>query len=534
MADIRIAGVPFWNASGYSVTEDSTPIDPSDNSGGYGQFQFTIPERPGSKSLGNKIVDLEDGTQGTTQGVSRNVTSNGADVTVIADSRLSALAVERTAQPYVGTLSGAYLYYFGLVGVTARIIVDSTVANRPVSFPGWVGLVWDQIKKLGVASGCEVSLVSDYIIVRPVRGRVAVNHRNSARSWSIDSTSVAQTVEALYYVGEQTTALAYPLAGWTSDTQVFQVDAGETVEHDIPLGPEMGAAGFGVSLSSVDQPVAKDFVGRYDVSSSAYSVVGTGDYPITAAEWTAGGGKIVASVGADTQSIHLVITGPNGVNNAPYQIAASSNEEDYSSLRIVGSGVFFEKKKLTLPTGRTPDEAPQVVGFTVDNEFFTTEQQAYTALMWANARWAGPKQTITVTTTGINRVGDRGSYRYPTVQEFNTEYAGWTIAQFNAAYAGKTFADFNTDQLDKVSHDFDNQAFGNVAGARVLDDDQWFRIRTATIAPGVINYTAEGDTTIADFNTRFAGWTVAQFNAVWAGRSFADFNTAPLRQTLGL
>lgn len=510
------------------------PVDPGDSTGGVGQFSFTIPQDAKSKQLRNKPVDLEDGSQGTTKGIARGLGGDGTNVSVTADSRLAALGVERKAKPFTGTLEGAFRYYLGLCGIKSGILIDTSIANIPVSLIGWSGDVWLQMKKLAVAYHAEISLVSDNVVLRPIRGRIAENYRDARVSWDVDSSSIAQSVEILYYNPEQKSlALAYPLGGWTDDVQVYQIDEGQTLAAiDIPLTPDDGEEGLGVSLTSVEQPVCVDTVLRTYSSSSVYSVSRDDGYPVKAAEWISGGGKITVAIGADTKSLVVTIKAAVGVDGGPFVIAMSAGPSDmYSSLRIVGTGVFFEKKKLTLDTAHNADEAPQEVGVTVDNEYIDSLDKAYDLGLWTSARWSGPMQTITVNTSGINRKGDTGSYRYPTFAEFNALYAGLTVGDFDAIWAGKTFEDFNDAMRAMVADDFANQAFGNVAGARVLDDDQWYRIRTATITPTGVSYTAEIDTTFDDFNEVWAGKTIDDFNKEWAGKTFADFATAPLRRT---
>jgi len=102
------------------------------------------------------------------------------------------------------------------------------------------------------------------------------------------------------------------------------------------------------------------------------------------------------------------------------------------------------------------------------------------------------------------------------------------MGQVNTLKAGLTMGDVTAQQFELVQADFANQAFGNVAGARVLDDGMWHRIRNATISPSSIGYTAERDTTMGDANTVYAGMTMGQVNDLRLGQALGDFNTQPL------
>lgn len=511
------------NLSDYSVLEDSTPVDPSDTTGGVGQSTLSTSEIDDTRFLLDLPVELSVVSQGKTTGTVRGLSSSDGAATIVADSRLGLLNATRTAQPFVGTLSGAFTYYLSLVDITDGLVVDSTVASNPVVFPGWSGNVWDQMKKMALSQKCEVSLVSNNAVLRPFRLREAENYRDSAHAWNLDTSQLAQSVEIYYYQNTQiTNALVYPVGGWNTEVPVFTVNAGETQTYDIPLD---------ASLSSVQQPVVQDFVDRYYSSSSVYAVTGNDGLPYLAAQWTAEGGSVTVAVNEDTRSLTVTVVGASGTQYAPYSIAVASGPSDrYSSLRLVGSGVAYNKQLLTFYTSVDPDRVSVEVGATIDNEFITSADQAVELARWALKRWGAPKHTITVTTNGINRLGDNGSYAYPTVEMFNDLYAGQLVSNFNSTWSGMTVEEFNEFMVSLVSDEFANQAFGNIAGARVRFGDAYFRIRTATNSSTGITYTAEEDTVVGDFDEVWAGATVGDFNAYWLGKDVGEFNLSPLRR----
>lgn len=248
-------------------------------------------------------------------------------------------------------------------------------------------------------------------------------------------------------------------------------------------------------------------------------------------------------IGEDTRSIIVTLTGANLPRYAPFSIAASAGPSDkYSSLRITGSGVFFEKNgPVTLTTSATKDQTSVEVGATVDNIFINSLADLRNCLAWTLSRYGGPRHSITVRTTGINRLDENTSRAYATLRDFNkrAQSEGWsTILDFNAAYgATATVEDFN-DEWDEISKSsFANQAFGNVIGARTFRDGMWFRVRTSEVSISSVSYTAENDTTVGDFNTwmleqleaRGLPNTIASFNTLMADRkNVADFSAAPL------
>jgi len=531
--DVRIDGVVKYNTIDYSVVEDATSVDPSEMRGGVGQLSLTLSREAKSKSYNKKFVDFEDTAHGTTQGFISALSGNSYSVDITVDSRLIVTVVERTAQPYNGTLEGAIRYYLGLVGLTDRIVVSTNVAGKAVNAVGWTDNVWDQIKRLCSAMQVEVALISDNIVVRGIRERVGVVYRNEEPTWSVDTTNLAQSVEIMYYnTVYNSFGPVYPIGGVNGGTSVFQIDANEVLVMEIPLGPSIGSTGAGSSVISVQQPTMVDYVTPEHRTSSVYSVVDNEGVPVPASQWVRGGGTISVKVLPDTETIEVTIVGASGVDGAPFRIASRTpgNDDYYNSLRITGSGSFFDKKMLTLYTGHTVDEAPTIVGTTVDNMFINDISVALNVGSWTLARYTGPEQRVRVSSMGINRKDEPDSYRYPTFGEFNIEYAGKNFGMFNTQWAGKTMAQFNDAQFLKVSKDFDNQAFGNIAGARIFYDHAWYRILTGTTTANTISYEMEIDTTVKDFNTQYAGMTMGQFNARFAGQAIADFNYTPMRE----
>jgi hypothetical protein len=530
--DIRVDGKIVKGVSGYTVSEESTPIDPSDTTGATGTLSVSFLQRAKNvltaKRMYRKQIDIEDRGQGITQGIARVPSTSGGTISIGADQRLALLAVVRTAAPFNGTLGDYLTYLLGLVGITSGYVVDNSLKAINVSMLGWDQQVWLQLKKLGVVYKFEVSLVSDNIVFRPVRGRVTVDKRDLiSPEWAMDDTQLALSVQSYYYQNTvKANSLIYPGGGWTPDVTVYQVDAGETLQFNIPIT---------ASLTSLVQPQALDFVGQFDNSASAYSIMSANSgLPVPAAQWNALGGSITVAIGEDQQSIDVTIVGasdPTG-QYAPYRIAATAGpSNNYSSLRILGSGTFFTKTLYTQPTAISKDLASEEAGAVIDNEFISTLGQLYDTLIWALKRFGGARQTLSVRTSGINRAGDAGSYAYPTIGQFDAQMVAAgisTIAQFNTLYAGQSIQQFNDAEFATVSNAFVNQAFGNVAGARTMRDYLWWRIRQAQIGPDAVSYTAEDDTTLGDFDSVWTGLTVGDFNSAWNGYSVGDFNVAPL------
>lgn len=512
---------PIWNVGEYSVVEDATPLDPSDASGGFGQINLTIPEGAETRGLMGQPLVLTDGALGETTGTIRNIGGDGHSARIVANSRLANLAVERTIQPFVGTLTDCLEYHLSLCGITTGIVIDPAFDAITVQVPGGRENVHDRIRTMGSAYGFEVSLVSNNVVVRQVRQRTAINYRNASVAWEMSQDHFAQTVSGYYYNTYSGDHIAYPLHGDETEAanlDVFQVDADEEKIYEIQLD---------ASLSSFEQPVAStgqdylsDTLSRYAISTMEGDTI----LPYT---WQKYGGLLEVTLSEDTRSLSVRVRGARIPSLAPFRIAYRDSTGAFrSAIRIRGTGVFWIKEKLTLTIHDDPDLAPDEVGADVDVQFMETKDQLYHRLLYTAQRYGTDLQTISVTTGGINRLGESGSARYATIGDVAAAYPGAaTIADLHAVL-GPTIGDWNETMLALVSQDFTNQAFGNVAGARVRHGHSYYRIKSATITANRITYSAERDNTIGD--VYHYGETIAQWNARWAGKTIRDVNIAPL------
>lgn len=560
--DVTISGRGSYaglksNISDYSAVEDATPLDPASTSGGVGQFTMSVVENPaadGTLSLLDNKITLSDGSKGTTTGTVSGIDSNNGVASLTVTSRLGSLLSTRTALPQNMTMEQTFRYYLGLGGITTEVVFEqpTTVAyryatTRLIPTPGWTDVIFDRLRQFALVCGAEIALVSNNVVFRPLRTRVAENKRDSSVSISAKRGQLARSVEIVYYQNKYlTNAQVYPVGGnWTEDTPVYQVDAGETLEVNVSVN---------AFLRSVTQPTCVAYVARND-GGSVYSVVGQDGLAIVPAQWTNNGGSLTVSIGEDPSTLTLTIVGAN-TTQGPYRIAVGSGASDvYSSLRLQGTGTLFEKETLTLLTGVDPKDTPQEVGVTVDNPYISTLADAYDLGVRTAASFSGYDQTLSVGTAGINRADVSGNIRYPTFDEFGAGvdgkapvWNGQTFAAFNTTWTGKSFDDFSDYYFAVVRSDFDNQAFGNVSGARRRYRDAWYRIDSGTITPTLVNYTASADTLFSDFTAewqvqpledvasgdspaRTTPYTFNDFQAIMGDRTFNNFAVSPLWRT---
>ena len=505
------------------MQEDATPTDPNSSAGGVGQITFGVNEGLETLHLLQEVVSLSDGNNGKTQGVIRNISSSNGDVTITADSILSLFNSDHTVLPFIGTLAGAFQTYCDAVGITNQLDVDAAIASRSVVYPGWTGNVWTRIKQICAKESIEISLVFNKVVVRPLRKYVANTDRDTSRSYSASSQGTAKTVEVTYYNNNSVTqGEIYPLVG--DEPTIYQVDANETVVVTQQLN---------ASMLSVNQPVCTAFVNNttYAGTNGVYSVTGNDGLPITPSQWTAQGGSLSVRVTGDPSIIEITIVGSSMADYAPYRISMSAGtSSQYNSLHITGTGVTWTPQTITLVTGATSQVTGEGVGATVTNPFVSTLQDAYNAGL-QTARAYASSFTVSGNAFGINRNDSDQSQIRATIADFNSAIpAGTDVSVFNATWVGQTIVQFNAYWQSTVDNLFGNQAFGNAAGSRVQRDLAWFRVTGATISETGVQFDAELNTLVSDFNTVWGPTDISVFNAAWANKKMKDFTTTPLRR----
>lgn len=523
---IGAAEIPLRNIKNFSVQEDATPIEPSSTFGGVGRISFDINETPNTRLMIGQVT-LVDGTRGKTAGAIKNLSGSNGDVSVSADSALSRFNTDRLAQPYVGTLGGAVQYYCDLVGVTNDVVVDSSVTGRSVVYPGFRGNVWVFLKQMLVKEQVEIALVFNRIYVRPLRMLQANLAKSMDQSWSVENTTAARAVEVYYYNHSYGTQReVYPVPGEDTSILFSSLAAGESRTEIIRLN---------ASMVSVNQPVYVASVANqsYAGTNGVYSAFGNDNLPITPSQWAAQGGRLSVRIGEDPSTLEVTVTAPNYSALAPYTIGVSAGgSSTFNTLHITGTGVTWDKNLVRIPTGASNVTTSDEVGVTVDNIYISTKEQAYSLGLKTAGVYAGTSYSISGNALDINRSGDGRDLIQATIADFNDATpVGTTIADFNVEWAGQQIADFNAYWQAQVDNRFQNQLFGNAIGSRVQAREAYFRLTSATTTQDTIQFSADLDTLVSDFNAVWPGATVADFNAEFIGYTCKDFSIVPLRRT---
>lgn len=434
-----VIGAESRQAIDYSVAEDSTPLSPADSSGSVGTISMTLPRVEDPHLLVDERIELIDTDRGTTSGFVDSGVRSDANDTVSVDGlgRLGLLNIYNVrAQPFSGTLEEAFRYYLGLASVSTDISVDPSIASRPVVIPGWFGELWFYLKQLASAQECEIALVSNVIHLRPVRTREAIRDRAITRDAQMGAGNKALAVEVIRY---ETTPITlqpvYPPFGVTNETEVITVGAGEEIEYVLQLS---------ASVSHIEQPQFRSYVGPNDQSASMYSVRDEEGNQITEDRWTRGGGRLSVEINPDTTSLTVRVYAPEGLKGpdrkpiSTFSIGQGTlqNENRYSTLRIRGTGVAYTRHSELIRTGLTPLDTSTDVGVTIDNPFITTVDAMYSAGTRAARQYKGDSWSLSGSATAVNKRGVTGDLSYTDYGEVQAAYAGMTYAQVRTFESG--------------------------------------------------------------------------------------------------
>lgn len=526
---IEITGIPRNdNLYSYSVQEDATRLDPNSFEGGFGQLAFSTNDWSDSFRLSNTSVTLSDGSRGKFQGIVRDTDSTDGVINITADGALSLFNAWRTVQPFQGTLEAYMQYLVGLVGITNNLVVDSSIRTTPVIAPGYVGNVWDNLKQFFAVNQWEIALVFNRVVVRPIRKIYAYHDNVITETVTRNNQVTAEQIEIYWYNhvwGSQTQVYPVPSASGGLSNPIV-VNANETIVQQFSIDG---------SLLSINQPVVQDFVANtsYAGTNGVYAVAGNDGLPVTAAQWTAEGGRLSVRITEDPSIIEVTVTGARTAALSPFRIAMTAGTSSYyDSLRITGTGITWNKELLTLHTGAAPSATGEVVGATVDNKYVRTLADAYTAGLHTAKAFSGPTITLSGSAPSLNRPADDDAYVTSTIGQFNTYHTGDTIGQFNIEYTGWSIQQFNDFWRARTADNFDNQLFGQGVGSQIVTKDLIYRVVSTTTDPAVVQYTAVTDTIIDVFNYFWSGKTIGDFNTRYAGYRIQDFNASPIRTTL--
>lgn len=498
-ASIVVEGYKFPLRT-YSLEEDSTPLSASDSTGGTGLLTFTISapdpnleywpgqgmhwvKTMGPNILQGKSVVFEDSNWGTIEGqVSSVQRTDPSAIRVTATTTLATLnAFNVQSQPFSGTLGGLIGYYVSLSGFPGGVVVDPFLASRPVAVPGWTGELWYHLKMLAQAHEFEITLRDGDVVFEQLRQRSIRTGRERSAGGEVPVPTLAQSVEVYQYNNRPiTNELVYPPGGWTPEVSVMNVNAGETTPYTLELS---------ASVSSIQQPTMLTFVPPSHSSSSVFTVVANDGLPVSPAAWEQHGGKVEVSINPDTHRLDVVLTGATGLptsmgtaaTNFSIALGSDVTGSRYSTFRIVGTGVAYDKQKKTFKTGITANQTGTEVGVSIDNPFLSNKTQTYRAGSRAAADFAGPVPS-----------------------------AGAEVISVGSG-----------------------PAIGRVPGSRLFDKQtaRYWRVRQTSYGPSGISVTHDDDLLFSDFEALAINMTYGEVQTQTDGLTYQDDYLRGLRLT---
>lgn len=525
----------------YSYSEDVTSINPAKLDGGVSQFTLTAIEReedidgeylPNSKLMINNTITFHDDDHGPISFQVKNVSTSGGAVTLVGDTVMGRLNVEKTALPFyyiagdsvfTGTLAGAIRYYCGLCGVSPELIgLGSLADDIDVNFMGWTGNVWEHLKMLcsGVSllpddnMSMEMHITYDTIFFQIANQATSdgssdvVDRHTINLSQSVDAFEAAKTIEVYNYntsVGVD--RIVYEISNYAEDADPnttflasiadsMQVEAGQTITKTFEID---------ASLTSVNQPVCVSTIDPYPYTGTTgqYVIVGNDDLPVSPAQWVDLGGGITVAISDTPNSIDVTITTPpddgilladgSKVSYGPYRIGVESSGDgvEYPAFFVTGTGVFYNKVKHILQTGSDGTITTKDVAQVVDNMFISNLHNLVNRGIIAAQEACGPNVSINL--------------------ELATPYSG---------------LGYDSTGLGLVWR------FGDLPGSKIVKNTNVFRINSVSYNNSTISATASSVTRFDEFNNNWTGGTFSDFDAIALPGvdelAFNEFSVVPL------
>lgn len=485
----------------YDLSEGSTPIAPVNTSGeiptmgitGQANFVETLDgTHPTSKLMLNNTIEFTDSLRGVFNGKVVSSSINNNVVSISAQSRFEKLNSVKNASDFVGTLAGAFEYYFELGSlIESDYEIDTSLEEIDVVFPGWNKNVWVQLKLLCATTNIEMYFQENKIIVAPVGLKNFILKNAQAESFGADIPD--STKSFIFTLGETSYVEDAIIKAFKQDENAGSVDHNETEEKIIKVP-------VSVTPNSLNQPeYTVDFPELYPVIVEEGSV-GTvpGEYPngfycfcdksgFRVPEQTVinSGAGVKVETTDNPFEIKVIITGPNEESDTPWTLAFATKDERTSALMITGSGVLVKRSEHTFGTGS--DDGDEDKNFPY-NPFLINKEYLYGSALRSAQKLAGPNVTI-----GLQ-----------------------------------------THEVDEA----DGQEFGFLPGAIMTWNKSRYRINSASYAYGSVSIGAEQFVSFENFNEiwdtlLFSDFTETMIDAetnAEEAMSFSDFGVLPLME----
>lgn len=518
---------PIGNVSGYSLTIDALSLDGTDQAAAAPDATISINQGSDidiARLVGDSATLTDTEARGSIVGRITAIDDNPGGVSVTMDSILSRLVGTITMDPFTGTL-GDYLASIAIrADESATVIIQGDLGATAVTLPGNTDTAWAMIKDLSSAYQFDVSMVGQAIAFRSARSATISYDRVSDVSHSIEQATQARGIEVTYLNSEWVVdGRAFPRAGHDRPTTIISGPSGSIIRASVETP--------GTFLSEIS-PATVITPGEETPGETTYVVMDGAGNVVTPSDWTGAGGRVTVSIGADPETVDVVMRIPRGMVTGPYSLArpAGTHGETENSLFVYGTGTYTTPTTMMLLTGADEVTTVEEVGSSVASPLYQGAAEAYTAALAATMRFSGAPQAVRISTPVVGVIALGSEWGGYTFSDFNADLSGQTFTSFNTAHSGQTFAQYGATLESALLDSYSNRIFEVAPGARL--NYGWSNYRVIQVATTEEGYVLDcvQDVICQDVETLWSGSTCAEVEAAYASESVtcAEFSAMPL------
>lgn len=565
-----IQAIGFTNnkLTGWSVVEDAVSLDRDSTTGGFSEYSLEGAGYVEAADVMTKEIRLDSPVFGRTHAFVRSITNTPWSWSATLNDPFYRLDVSAEVKHLQGvTMDKVIAQVFKAAGVespkvyvakpTANernpfIAPKTTIATKTYDFVGGKGNLWTILKSFLSANNYQITWVYDTIVLFE-NHTVLTRFQGSTVDYSIQWVigEPFSHIECTYYPpvvhatssdyksgniggtrptvpGEDRISLIHPQPSNNKTTvesikaaEVLSVESGETKEFVLEI---QGTIDYLYSQPECVMPneVGTDFNIRTRANNqvyfarSVYSVVGKDNKPITPAQWYAEGGSLHIEKGDEANQIKVTVTGMSNERLAPYRIAESDGQTDYSTLRIYGHAYLCDQETFTFYTGY-PYKTDAVK---IDSMNLTTKTQAFEACVYkaqsafgysAEMDWTG---TVPMHESYTDVVYD--FEREPVYLSDVDAFTGAPLPEKAAEKwpRGTTMKKIMDDLLEFTKNKpvvSNQQVFGRIAGTTAVYDRFTWHIKSASYDESSVKASCEALTQVSDVATIFDRPRVADY-----------------------
>jgi hypothetical protein len=193
-------------ATGWSIEEDATPVNPTDSSAGTGVISLNAKSTPTSKFIIDNQITVTHDDLGDIDGVITNSSVQGVGVSFSVSTLLSLLVVTKVAPP-IGPLNLSTIIQSYVALCSDQITVVYEASNDPIRiYGGWSGEVWYYLKQLAAINQIQFSFSDSNLIVTDLGSTIYELDDSTAVTFSTDRASTGRSINIV----NQNTELATP------------------------------------------------------------------------------------------------------------------------------------------------------------------------------------------------------------------------------------------------------------------------------------------------------------------------------------